>query len=849
MTTARAELGTIEGITEGTAPRPLPRWSLTLVAGLHALLFAWAGNALPWTEWSGFAIACYVLATAHALTAVSAALRSRLLTPVWRVSSVLSLCMLGWLAWELSSSAAYLAGLYGELGEGIGAGLLAVIGLAALPTLPLSCWGLAATWRRGFTPGLVAATPVLLTIWTLGALHQADDANVTLMPVPGEFELLEVHDFEDAARRVGIELFEALSVTPGNWSALPDIPVEGPSRKPDRSGSHLARAKLVVPSLMTSEPIACVPDPEANEGVAVITFLAPLEKPANAKLAPVEVTSRCIRAAQDELDEAIAGVIAAEAARGPVKIDVIRGVAALRSRSPTLDTFALRPGLDGVCDEDHCLMPWQLVALGQFIANEPLPWVPDFRYGISPVALRAVLGFDVPEQVLAWDREQRHPKRLAALIEAGKQTERPPEVDSWRLLDGLTRIETLSYVVMADGKFTPLVRMHPRELLLSARRLDYGRDLAEAHIAGAQLKSGQFRYTLDPFTGKQQNKSWNLPRQAGTTLVMCELGRNLERSKWVASRSLGFMAKHARPSKNNMVALTKRGAAIEADLGSTALPAIAFLSCRPRVGETHDQLIAGLAHFLLAMQKPDGSFNPLLDLESGAPIDGPEPMYAGGQAIFALSLAEKLVLDEPELAAAAGFPSAEVLHEAVERAMNFYSGPYWDLFVRDFFYLEENWHCLAARASLEHHRNDAYERYCIDYMTYKSRVVLDHESRVAPEFIGGYSLGNILLPVNTPAAGFGEGLAAAMALEHARGESLDIERESMRLVLQFLLRQQWTPVSCFACAPDGIALGGFSESMGAPEIRIDYTQHAWAALGHGGEWLYEELPERLLGDP
>jgi hypothetical protein len=850
MSTSPAE----SSIPATDAARPLPRWSLTLVAGVHALLFAWAGDALPWTEWSGFSIACYVLAAAHALTAIAAALRSGLLTPIWRVSSVLGLCLLGWLAWELSSSAAYLAGLYGALGEGLGAGLLAVIGLAALPTLPLSCWGLAATWRRSFNLGLATAAPVLLTIWTLGALNQAEDAHATLMPLPGEFEPLALRDVESVSSLVEIELFEALSVSPGNWGDLPEIPVEGPSRKADGSG----RAKLRVPSLMTSEPIACVPDPEANEGVAVITFLALRgegQGKENSKQAPVEVVSRCIRATPDELDEAIAQVLTAEAARGPAVIDVIRGVAALRSRSPTLDTFALRPGLDGVCDEDHCLMPWQLVALGQFIANEPLPFVPDFRYGISPVELRAVLGFEVPEDVLAWDREQRHPARLAKLIEADKATPRPAGVDSWRLLDGLTRIETLSYVMESNGVFTPLVRMHPRQLLLSARRLDYGRDLAEAHIAGAQLRSGQFRYTLDPFTGKAQNKSWNLPRQAGTTLVMCELGRNHERTKWVASRSLDFMAKHARPTggdsngMSDMVALTKRSGAVEADLGSTALPAIAFSSCRPHVGETHDRLIAGLARFLLAMQKPDGSFHPLFDLENGTPIEGPEPMYAGGQAIFALSLAEKLVIDEPDLARAAGFPSVEVLHEAVERAMNFYTGPYWDLFVRDFFYLEENWHCLAARASLEHHRNDAYERYCIDYMTYKSRVVLDHESGVASEFIGGYSMGNIIVPVNTPAAGYGEGLAAAMSLKHARGESLDVERESMRLAVQFLLRQQWTPASCFACAPGGVALGGFSESMGAAEIRIDYTQHAWAALGHGGEWLYEELPEWLPGDP
>jgi hypothetical protein len=213
-----------------------------------------------------------------------------------------------------------------------------------------------------------------------------------------------------------------------------------------------------------------------------------------------------------------------------------------------------------------------------------------------------------------------------------------------------------------------------------------------------------------------------------------------------------------------------------------------------------------------------------------------------------LSLAEALALDAPTDAAAAGLPSAEVLHDAVERAMGFYTGPYWDTFVRDFFWLEENWHCLAARASLGHHRNDAYERFCIDYMTYKGRVVLDEHSDVAPEFIGGYSFGNILTPVNTPAAGFGEGMAAAIALKHARGEDYSADVEQMRTVIEFLLRQQWTSDICFACTPHRTVLGGFSESMSAPEIRIDYTQHAWSALGHGGEWIYDSLPQKEPGE-
>jgi hypothetical protein len=70
----------------------------------------------------------------------------------------------------------------------------------------------------------------------------------------------------------------------------------------------------------------------------------------------------------------------------------------------------------------------------------------------------------------------------------------------------------------------------------------------------------------------------------------------------------------------------------------------------------------------------------------------------------------------------------------------------------------------------------------------------------------------------------------------------------MRRVIEFLVRQQWNERTCFACAPHRTVIGGFSESMSAPEIRIDYTQHAWAALGHGGAWIADELPDRGPAD-
>lgn len=832
-----------------------PRWSLAGLALTHGLIFAWAASKLPWSQWSTFAIVCGALAFGHFATALSAAARTRFTAWIWRGTSIFALGLLLWLGWQLTSSASYLAGLYGDLGKGLGAAVLAVLGLAALLTLPLSIWGLAATWDARWNRAAAGSVAALALVWVGGAWQTASAAQATPLPLPG-----------DGERPIYDQIADAIPA----WEELPPIPLEGPPRKNDPDGP---RPKLKLPPLWTTEPVACVPAYDAvdtGQAYAVLTYFVPASEETiqrrrrsavGWRLAPVEPASRCVQAPREAIVEAIAEQLRAEAMAGPMKIDLLSGMALLRSRNFILDMVALRPGLDGICDADRCLMPWQLTATNQFIFNEPVGWIPDFRFGVSPVRLQRALGGSVPKEVLIWDRERRRPKTRKK-EERDQPLIAPDGAEEWGSIEGLLRVETVSIVISDDAEVRELRRLHEREVPLSQHRLALAQRRAERYIAEAQLANGRFTYTLDPFTGKRRTKSWNLPRQAGTTLVMCELGTDEHQTRTVATRSLAFMAKHARAAENGdaavggskLLALIKNEAKTEAHLGSTALPGISYFACREHVGDRFDTLAASLVRYLLAMQRPDGSFYPKYDVATGEPIDGPEPMYAGGQAIFTLTLAEKLSIEDPEAAAAMDLPDTETLHDATEAAMNYYAGPYWDNFLRDFFWLEENWHCLAARASLGHHRNEGYEQFCVDYMAYKSRVPLRPDSRVAEEFVGGYSLGNILTPVNTPTVGYGEGLAASMAIKQARGEDVSEDVEHMKAIIAFALRQQWNPVTCFACTPKHLAVGGFSESMSAPEIRIDYTQHAWAALGHGGALIWDHIPpshemDRTRGEP
>ena len=207
---------------------------------------------------------------------------------------------------------------------------------------------------------------------------------------------------------------------------------------------------------------------------------------------------------------------------------------------------------------------------------------------------------------------------------------------------------------------------------------------------------------------------------------------------------------------------------------------------------------------------------------------GQDILYADGQAVMALVLWE----------GAKGTRKPDGVGAAIDRAMDYFSGPYWAAPIRDFFYLEENWHCLAARAAIATgHRRDAYERYCIDYMTMKSRLVMDETSGVDADLIGAYGFGDVLPPHHAATAGFAEALAAMMSVKHARGEPTKEDERVLRMSLSYLLKNQWRDDNCFLCTRRLRIPGGFSENVGSPAIRIDFVQHALAALSHGGREL------------
>ena len=749
------------------APRTSRHWGVACVAAIHAVVFGVAAGTLPSQEATMFVATTGALSGMHAALFLGAVLPLFTLFRIaFRATACLSLAALLVLGGAVLHSAAYIAELYGSLGQGIAAAALAAFAVLILFTLPVACWG--------------------LSVFGLGPIFAGRSARIasTLLVVIGSIVIAR-----DGAAR-------GILNTARDGRAVPSA---------DELEAAL-RERLPTTADATPQHLRDPGDVECEgldadeEGDIVFVYHA-----GSVTGTGKEDIVDCFRvqsAAQ------LANRLAAAKIAGAMRFEWVVGRSELQLEAlPSIvQGFALRPGIDGICDKTRCLSAWQLVARDAYIAHQPVSSIPDLKMGVSADWIRA------------W------------LDGKAKPDGKPQE------LSGLTRIETKSFVRTSDGRVTVLARQRERDAEATGARWLSALIGAQRYVLDAQLPDGQFRYRVHTFSGVTPPAGESLARQAGTTLALCQLGDETPRVTQVAERALEWFTVRE-ISFGEQSLLAPRGAKGSTGLGNLALPLVAMGECRARVGERFDITMGRLARSLMAAQGKDGRFKPGFRLQDGNAQDGRDRLYAAGQAVYALSVMERWSAQ----VSVSHWPSSQQLHDAVERAMDYYSGPYWDHFLGKFFYLEENWHCLAAAASLEHHRHDRYERFCLDYLRHKSRFILDENSHVSSELYGGYGFGNIVVPQSTPSAGQAEALAAGLQVMKKRRMALDDTKHELNAIAEFLFRQQIDRSECLHCAPQLNFEGAFTESMISPWVRIDYVQHAWAGLGHAARELGVEL--------
>ncbi|TPV95756.1 MAG: cytochrome d ubiquinol oxidase subunit II [Myxococcales bacterium FL481] len=738
-----------------SSPEPSRDPVSSVLAIIHATVFAWAGLTLPWSIAGVFTALSLALAGGHAWLAFATTTRHRRQRQwAWRSVLWLSAGMLAVYGLGLGWTAVYLVAIYGHVGQGMAAAALAATGTLVLFTLPMSM----RAWRLA-GPGL-----------RFGRRHGGGATVILLVAAWVAFDSARAHPI---ARIDGDRL-----VAEVNAQVEADLSPAAPRQ----------------PATVAIHPATC---PPANESEV---WLLIAHDGGRGQSSPL--TCRALRA--DDLPRQIAQVIDELPAHAVAKLDLVTSQRSLRGPlfPRWAQPLAIRGGAEGICLDRECLAPWQLVARNAFSQFRPIPQIPDLRLGTDLDAL-----YDAVARPI-WRRGDRSPAP-----------------------DQLQVIATESFRVGSDRRLERLQRLHPRTPESTARSVRDATRRAQAYILRSQQEDGVFNYAMNPATGKQMRARLHLPRQAGTTLALCELGDETTRVREAASRALAALAGRRREVGSHIALVGSRDRV--AGLGSTALPLIAFLACRPRVGPKFDALIGELAHTLLYLQRDDGGFAARLRFD-GTPLPAPDSLYAYGQAIMALVLLEGTQDPAPS------WPGQEQTRQSVQRAMDHVSGPYWNHTAAAFFFTEENWHCLAARAALSHHRHAAYERFCRQYVRYQSRFLLDDNSHVDRAYLGGHGFGNLFPPYNTPTAGLLEATAASAALADAAGENADGELAAIEPAIRFLLAQQWRREDCFACRDPAAVDGAFSQAMTLPKIRIDYVQHAWAGLHHAFHELHRE---------
>src|SRR5688500_20169139 len=119
----------------------LPRWTLAVLCTFVAALCGWAATVLPWSSWTLFATLTTIVGVTHGITALLALVGSDLRGKAWRIQSLVAFVYLGWLTWNLVTSASTIAALYGGLGRGVAVALGLGWCLAAPGPVPPGAWG------------------------------------------------------------------------------------------------------------------------------------------------------------------------------------------------------------------------------------------------------------------------------------------------------------------------------------------------------------------------------------------------------------------------------------------------------------------------------------------------------------------------------------------------------------------------------------------------------------------------------------------------------------------------------------------------------------------------------------
>ncbi len=472
-----------------------------------------------------------------------------------------------------------------------------------------------------------------------------------------------------------------------------------------------------------------------------------------------------------------------QTARWRLKIDRIVGRAPLLEKPAIALALGLAPGLDGIVDAvgKIVLLPDDVLASAAAGASAPMPALAELRVGID---------LHFVERRLTATSARRPLSRV--------------RIESW--------IETEGGVAdVARGNVLPAPLPSPMAAAIAAG--DYMLRQAET--------DGRFRYRYQPYADAAlTGEPYSLARHAGCAYGLALLYAHTGESRFRegAAAALGWMAQQIPPTCG---AGSDRRCLVEggrATFGASALTAIAMLEYQRRTGDRRFAALAfDLVRFLTDRQRPDGEFHHHFDVGRGAEVPGPPRMFASEQAALALVLADRMAAAGPWRLAA-------------ERALDFLTRRKYDFPLGRFIYGADHWTCIAAEEAWPALRHRHYLDFCRGYAGFMRRLQYAGGPAEVRDFGGHYGFGYQLLPQAPATAGFAEALLSTLALARHHGVDDEALRDDTRRALGAIAREQLHAGNDYLVRRRDHARGGIRRSLVEPEIRIDFVQHAAAAL-------------------
>lgn len=336
------------------------------------------------------------------------------------------------------------------------------------------------------------------------------------------------------------------------------------------------------------------------------------------------------------------------------------------------------------------------------------------------------------------------------------------------------------------------------------------------YLARALRENGSYRYEIEAITGKDA-PGYNWPRHAGATWFLAQAAHlaGTEPMREAARRAAYHLVERATYACGPNECI---GEGDEMNLGSASLGLLSYVELiHTGIAPELMPRARALAQFIRSLQRDDGEFMHVFDRTAQQPVDIQKPYFAG-EAALALARVHRVTKDPRDLDAA-----RRALSKLVVRPAAFVTARY--------FWTAEHWTCQAMEDLWDRAPDQTALEFCLRWQESTRAGLVDGD--VIPEYDGAYSPNVISPPRFTGSASRMEAGVATLAVAKRAGlpeDEVEVLEHGVRRTLSFLLRHFYLPGPTHLM-PDPRALhGGIPGGVTDLNVRIDYPQHAGAAL-------------------